>query len=136
MQHQNQLPSQSTCNVSKRPAKWMQREKMKTHLTKEPVLETHPETLLGTLLGAWEPCFLETLLGNLFLGTLLRNLFLETLVGNLFLGTLLENLFLDPWLRHLFLGTLLGTCSWEPRLKALPGIPGKLACKTFPGNVA
>ena len=29
MQYQNQLPSQSTCNVSKRPAKWVQREEMK-----------------------------------------------------------------------------------------------------------
>jgi len=79
----------------------------------EPCLGTCSwEPLLGNLLG--------TLLGNLFLRTLLGTSCWEPLLGNLFLVTLPGNL-----AGNLFLGTLLRNLAWEP-------VPGNLAWETVP----
>ena len=131
-------PKHMQCEQTSRKmgATWENEREPTQQLAKEPVLGTQPETLLGTLLDAWEP-----LPGNLawepLPGTLLGNLFLEPCLGTCSWKPYLETC---SW-ESCFPGPLLlapvpGNLAWEPRVKTLPGIPGKLACKTFPGNVA
>ena len=84
---------------------------------------------------SWEPCLgtcsWEPLLGNL----------LGTLLGNLFLRTLLGTSCWEPLLGNLFLVTLLGTSSWEPCLGTLlrnlawEPVPGNLFLGTLLGNL-
>ena len=72
-------------------------ETLRGNLAWEPPPAWEPLGIFANLLQvitcSWEAC-LETWLGNLLFGTLLRNLFLRTFgnPGNLFLGTLLGNL--------------------------------------------